>query len=184
MVHFTGKVYLQAVDHTEMQRESTPPNWNGSRMLGADEIYKLYFHGPAFQVLEGVKMEGGVIFGKLRENQPGITAAEHALISAPLLMELCMQTAGVWEIGTTGTLALPRSIGKLHLYQVEHNGSALFAEVRTSNGVDGRPRYDATVKDQSGRVYIEVEDYRTEPLPYTIEKELLKPVQDWLKHEE
>lgn len=184
MVHFTGTVYLRAEDEPEQVCESTPPNWNGTRMLGADDIYKVYFHGPAFQVLEGVKKDGEVIFGKLRENQPAITATEHVLISAPILVELCMQTAGVWEIGTTGTLALPKSIGKLCLYQVEQNGSALYAEVRSENGADGRPHYHASVKDQNGRVYIEVEDYQTEPLPYTLEKATLQPVRDWLKHEE
>jgi malonyl CoA-acyl carrier protein transacylase len=181
MLHFTAKVYLRALDASERLRVAAPPNWDGTPMLGADEIYKLYFHGPAFQVLEGVKQEGAVMVGKLRANRLGITASAHALVSAPLLVELCMQTAGVWEIATTGTLALPKSIGQLRVYCSELNGEALFAEVSSESGEDGRPHYTARVKDNQGKVYIEVEDYRTEPLPYTLEKELLQPVQEWLK---
>jgi hypothetical protein len=81
-------------------------------------------------------------------------------------------------------MALPRSIGRLRLYEVERNGMALYAEVRCENGVDGKPRYYAKVKDMHGRVYIEVEDIRTTALPYTLEKKVLQPVQDWLKREE
>jgi len=182
-LHFTGRVLLRPVGVSETGRDAAPPDWNGTRMLEADSIYKLYFHGPAFQVLEGVNRAGDVLYGKLREDQPAITSMGHSLISAPVLVELCMQTAGVWEIGTTGTLALPKSIGSLRLLQVEPNGEALFAEVRAENGDDGRPRYHASVKDKNGRVYIEVEDYRTETLPYTLDGEVLQPVRDWLKQE-
>lgn len=182
MLHFTGKVVLLPVAEARVEHKSAPPYWNGSQMLGAEDIYKLYFHGPAFQVLEGVKKSGEVVLGKLRKNLPAITASQHGLTTAPILVELCLQTAGVWEIGTTGSLALPKSIGKLALYQVEVGDEPeVYAEVRPWIDPDGRPHFTARVVDGAGQVYLELDDYRTEPLPYTVEKTLLEPVQEWLK---
>ena len=36
--------------------------------------------------------------------------AEQPLVMAPRLLELCFQTAGVWELGTQGRMALPNAI--------------------------------------------------------------------------
>jgi NAD(P)-dependent dehydrogenase (short-subunit alcohol dehydrogenase family)/uncharacterized ubiquitin-like protein YukD len=184
MLHFTGRVYLTADPQPISAEAETRPHWNGSRTLDAEDIYKLYFHGPAFQVLEGVQRKGDLVLGKLRENLPAITAQEHGLATAPLLVELCLQTAGVWEIGTTGSLALPSRIGSLKLYHVEAPSDQLFAEVKPLNSQDGALVFDARVIDQAGKVYLELENYSTQSLPYTMENHLLAPVIDWLKDQE
>ena len=129
-LHFSGKVYLKPVETEIREANSKAPNWNGHYTVKAEEIYRLYFHGPAFQVLEGVQRSGDTVLGKLNKELPAITSLGHSLLSTPTLVELCFQTAGIWEIGKTGTMALPRSIHSLTLYRQSINGAAIYAEVR------------------------------------------------------
>ena len=177
MLHFTGKVLLSPVSDPREEKTGETIAWKGGDAIQSEEIYKLYFHGPSFQVLEAVVREGESVVGKLRSDLPPITNTKEQLSTQPILVELCLQTAGIWEIGATGTMALPRSIASLKVYRVGMNGSAIYAEVTQHENDDGRPSFDARVLDAKGRVYLEMEDYRTEPLPYSVEQEQLIPIQ-------
>ncbi|NPV56113.1 MAG: SDR family oxidoreductase, partial [Anaerolineae bacterium] len=181
MLHFTATVHLQPADEPLEACSAPPPHWNGAKKLTAKEIYKLYFHGPSFQVLEAVQQDEQQVLGKLRRNLPPLTTEEREFSTSPALVELCLQTAGIWEIGATGTMALPRSIGSLRVYRTTPNGVPIYAAVKPLAGEDGRIRFDAVVVDAKGRVYLEMDDYRTEPLPYSVEKEQLEPLQRWMK---
>lgn len=174
MRHFSGRVILQPqVDHQDMIVAA--PKWNGAYTVQAAEIYRLYFHGPSFQVLAGVQRSGELVLGKLQHDLPAITAGRQTLFSTPILLELCLQTAGVWEAGLTGTLGLPSSIGQLRLHKNKTNGAAIFAEVSPSRLQDGSLIFDARVVDAKGRVYLEIDNYRTSPLPYSVEEDLIQP---------
>ena len=177
LLHFAGRVYLGPVG-TVPSRHVQPPHWNGAYTVQAADIYRLYFHGPAFQVLEGVQCGNGLVLGRLRKNQPDITALATHLMSAPMLVELCMQTAGVWEAGLTGTLALPQSIGELTIYPAQVNGIPVFAEVQPQTDVDGKLYFNARVVDERGEVYLEMRNYHTAPLPYTVEAQLIAPMKE------
>jgi Polyketide synthase dehydratase len=184
MLHFSGKVFLEPAAPPE-EVTSEPPGWKGRYTLKADDIYRIYFHGPAFQVLEGVQCSGANIVGKLCRNLPPLTggssSSEPVTVSTPLLIELCMQTAGIWEAGTTGVLALPSSIGVLRLYRRSPNGMPIYAEVRPGRDAKGGLYFDARVIDGKGRVYLELNDYYTSPLPYGVEKSLLLPLKGLLE---
>ncbi len=174
MRHFSGRVLLQPqVDHQDLIVAA--PKWNGAYTVQAADIYRLYFHGPSFQVLAGVQRSGEMVLGKLQRDLPAITSGGQTLFSTPILLELCLQTAGVWEAGLTGTLALPSSIGQLRLHKNKTNGSAIFAEVSPSKLQDGSLIFDARVVDAKGHVYLEIDNYRTSPLPYSVEEELIQP---------
>ncbi len=179
--HFSGKVYLKQPE-SEVQEISSPtPQWNGSYTVQAEDIYRLYFHGPAFQVLEGVQRSGDSVLGKLNKSLPAITSQAHALLSTPTLVELCFQTAGIWEIGRTGIMALPRSIESLTLYRQSLNGAAIYAEVKPVHSANGDLHFDARVVDSKGRLYLELKDYRTTPMPFSVEPGLLTPLQELMK---
>jgi hypothetical protein len=92
------------------------------------------------------------------------------------LIELALQTAGIWQAGATGVLALPSSIGRMTLHQSEVKQSSIFAEVTPLNSREGQLSFNARVMDQEGHLYLELEDYRTAPLPYKVEQELLDPI--------
>ncbi len=176
MQHFTGKVYLMPRETQVKDIRMEIPKWNGNYTVPSEDIYRLYFHGPAFQVLEGVQRSGNTLIGKLNKELPSILNVEHELLSTPTLVELCLQTAGIWEIGKTGTIALPRSIENLTLYHHSVNGEAIYAEVKPFQTETGRLYFDAHVVDDKGRLHLEMKNYCTTPLPDTIKKELLEPL--------
>ncbi len=181
VLHFTGKVHLEPQGSQAREMRVEPPNWNGHYTVKAEDIYALYFHGPAFQVLEGVQRSGRTYLGKLHKSLPGITQQEHAMLSTPTLVELCFQTAGVWEIGKTGTLALPRSVESLVLYRQNINGVAIYAEVTPVQSGTGDLHFDCRVVDAKGRVYLELKDYRTTPLSDAVENKLVAPMEELVR---
>ena len=179
--HFSGKVCLKRYEPEAQEASIDIPEWNGSYTVQAEDIYHLYFHGPAFQVLEGVQRSGDSVLGKLNKKLPAFTNGEHALLSTPTLVELCFQTAGIWEIGKTGIMALPRSIESLTLYRQNVNGAAIYAEVKPFRSGNGELHFDARVVDSKGRLYLELKEYCTTPLPVTVEPNLLAPLKELMK---
>ena len=179
--HFSGKVYLKQQQPEAPEASVKAPEWNGSYTVKAEDIYRLYFHGPAFQVLEGVQRSGAAVVGKMNKKLPSILNTEHGLLSTPTLVELCFQTAGIWEIGKTGTMALPRAIESLTLYHQSVNGANIYAEVKPTHSGNGELHFDARVVDSKGRLYLELKDYRTSPMPDPVEPNLLAPLQELMK---
>jgi malonyl CoA-acyl carrier protein transacylase len=179
--HFSGKVTLKSQESEMKEVSARSPRWNGSYTVQAEDIYRLYFHGPAFQVLEGVQRAGDTVLGKLNKRLPSITSEEHALLSTPTLVELCFQTAGIWEIGKTGIMALPSSIESLTLYRQNVNGATIYAEVKPIHSGNGELHFDARVVDSKGRLYLELKEYRTTPMPVTVEPNLLAPLKELME---
>jgi hypothetical protein len=175
-IHFSGKVHLEP-HRSQKKIMVTPPEWNGAYTVQAEEIYRLYFHGPAFQVLEGVQISGNTVLGKLKSHLPPFTSGGLELLSTPVLVELCLQTAGIWEAGKTGTLCLPRSIGNICLYSTNLGGIPVYAEVTPVKDADGQISFDARVMDAKGHLLLELHNYRTSPLPYTVDDKILAPMQ-------
>lgn len=174
--HFSGTVHLTPVDAPVDAPLVQPPHWNGTYTVRAGDIYRLYFHGPAFQVLEGVQRSDQGVLGRMNANLPPITSQPDEMSASPRLIELALQTAGIWEAGATGVLALPSSIGRMTLHQPEAKTGPIFAEVTPVNGAEGQLSFNARVMDEEGRLYLELEDYRTAPLPYPVEQKLLDPI--------
>ncbi|NIW43317.1 MAG: SDR family NAD(P)-dependent oxidoreductase [Gammaproteobacteria bacterium] len=182
VLHFTGKVYLKPSHSASQTFVAAPPKWNGRYTLPEDEIYKLYFHGPAFQVLEGVQRDKDGLLGKLSTKLPPITSQPVWLDTNPILIELCLQTAGIYEIGKTGALSLPQSIHKVRFYRRETNGVPIYAQVEAVQTEEGL-QFNSRVIDEKGRIYLELLEYRTATLPTQIEKLLLEPIERLLAEE-
>lgn len=177
MRHFSGRVYLEPLAaRPSVLPRVEPPHWNGGRTLDAEDVYRLYFHGPSFQVLDGVQQDGDTVVGRMRTGLPQATAREQGMLAAPLLIELCLQTAGVYEAGATGLLALPSSIGEVRLYPQDGGQEQLFAQVYPRPAGQDRISFDARVIDAEGRLYLELRDYRTSALPYPVETGLVAPM--------
>ena len=83
--------------------------------MGPDLVYKFYFHGPAYQVVGEAWRSNGSAVARFADDLPANHTPEQPTVIGPRLVELCFQTAGLWEAGTTGTLALPASIDRLDL---------------------------------------------------------------------
>jgi len=175
--HFSGKVHFcsQAKNRQPQSEHLIAPTLNGSAKVDAKDIYQLYFHGPAFQVLKGVRHHGDFLLGQCQFEM--LDEVERLLNAAsyPLLVESCFQTAGVWEIGHDGRFSLPQSIGRLSLYPTNIIGHAIFACVKPRNDQQGKLTFDAWVVDDRGQICLEMQDYQTSPLVADLEEESLEP---------
>jgi hypothetical protein len=144
--------------------------------LGADAIYDVYFHGPAFQVLDGVQSDGARVTGRYSTDLPPMTETEKETVIAPLLIELCLQTAGVWEIGKTGVLALPTAIEQVVVHRMPTADGHIYAEIEPHGGGKDDMAFDARVVDAEGNIYLEVHGYRTARLPAPVDGERVAPI--------
>lgn len=165
-LHFTARVMLSdkidrpAIDFTPPAAETLP--------ITTPAIYGVYFHGPAYQVLERAGVEGDTAIGLMTADLPPNTSPDDAAsIMAPRLVELCFQTAGVWDIQTNGTMALPLQLESVTAYRqpAGANGRRLYALV---TALDGGETYHALVVDEAGEVYVDLKGYRTITLPGSV----------------
>ena len=94
---------------------------------------------------------------------------------APRLVELCFQTAGLWELGVQGRLGLPQHVRRVNLYCVPDPAQGSLFAVITPDPEHGI--FDADVLDATGKRYLRVSGYSTIALPSAVEPERLKPLQ-------
>ena len=83
-------------------------------------------------------------------------------MSAPRLLELCFQTAGLWEAGRHSRLALPQHVHRARVVGNPENA----AEPLSAHAIpraDGG--FDALVTDANGAVLLMLDGYDTVPLP-------------------
>ncbi len=176
--HFSGTVRLS--DEPASPRQTEPGsqlNGGNPREVKTADIYRIYFHGPSYQVLDQVEVTGEGARSQFRKDLPPALREKDSTLVSPRLIELCLQTAGVYEIGKTGRMALPSSIDRLVSYAPPSEDQALTAEVRPT-GENGSLSFAARVVDAEGRVYLELDGYRTSALPTAIPGELVAPLRD------
>jgi len=168
-VHFTGSVRLTRAPWCEEQQE-VPVATGENGEVGPEEIYRLYFHGPAYQVLAAASRTEQGSLGRMADPLPaGHLPTDQQTVSGPRVSELCFQTAGVYQAVTTGELALPASVEAVHLVRdPNHVGGGLHAvmHARSSGSApDGGLVFDGHVADGEGRVVLQMQGYRTIALP-------------------
>lgn len=158
-VHFSGRVELQRSPLAP--REGALPDLSRPADMTAEEIYRFYFHGPAYRVLEAVWVDGDRAVGRMASSLPPNHTPEGApTLAMPRLIELCFQTAGIWEQRATGRLALPRGIDRVELLTHVDDGASVLAVTRAVGDA-----FDAEVIDDRGRVVLSLRGYRTVALP-------------------
>ena len=167
-VHFTVNVHLTQEPLDMPLVTFTPPEADAFSIPAAD-IYKVYFHGPAYQVLESVKTDAHSAVGLIADNlPPSVEPGDTASVMAPRLIEACFQTAGVWDIAVNGRMALPLAVGSVNTYRQmeEADGERLYAVVQV---VEDGEAFNAQIVDARGNVYVTLNDYRTVALPGKVE---------------
>jgi NAD(P)-dependent dehydrogenase (short-subunit alcohol dehydrogenase family) len=129
--------------------------------IEADGIYEVFFHGPAYQVIERAKVAGNAVVSLVSVGLIPNAADENAAeLSAPRLFEHMVQAPALWSVKTNGAMALPAGFVKATLYRQpsEANGQRLYA---LTEAVDGGERFNVTMVDESGNVYATLEGYQT-----------------------
>jgi NAD(P)-dependent dehydrogenase (short-subunit alcohol dehydrogenase family) len=173
-IHFTGRAVLAPELPQPPKEDGAPGEAAGDGGVGPESIYEIYFHGPAYQVLERAWRHDGEVVGRLAADlPPDHEPAAEPLVAAPRLIELCFQTAGVWELGTRGRLALPTHVDRVIRYSDADAPGELVAVARPRE--DGSA-IDARVVDEQGRVRVLLQGYRTIELPGAPDAEALEPI--------
>ncbi|HEX3222245.1 MAG TPA: SDR family NAD(P)-dependent oxidoreductase [Nocardioides sp.] len=175
-VHFTGSVRLSA-DQLPADRGNPVAKTRGAAVIAPADVYRLYFHGPAYQVVGEAWRGDGAAVGRLAEHLP----ADHEPATAPTLLgprleELCFQVAGLWEAGHEGRLALPAHVDRLSVLGEVATGEdeALVAIARPTPGTTGV--FDCRVLDPDGRILLRLDGYRTVPMPGPLAEEVRAPL--------
>ena len=178
--HFTARVRLtkEAPTAVTVPALVLPSQHLNEHIIEAADIYRLYFHGPAYQVVERAWLDGHRIVGLMAKGLPANHLPSELLtLMAPRLIELCFQTAGLWEMGAQGRMGLPQHVDCVSsslLVIPESADTRLYALVTPD---PDRGTFDAEVLDTKGNRYLQLSGYRTVTVPSVVDAERLKPLQ-------
>jgi acyl transferase domain-containing protein/acyl carrier protein len=169
-IHFTGRVRmarapLAAPEPVKWRKPDYP-------LIEAAGIYRLYFHGPAYQVIAHAWCAPEQVVAEMSQALPANHhPAEQPLAASPRAIELCFQAAGLWEMATQHRMGLPWQIGEARFYRAPETASGpLFAVVTPNRTADA---FDAEVIDSAGNRYFEMKNYRTVTFRENVDSALL-----------
>jgi NAD(P)-dependent dehydrogenase (short-subunit alcohol dehydrogenase family) len=170
--HFTGRVRLSSV--TAEQERAEAPGSRATPAVSRDDIYHVFFHGPAYQVVDEAWHRGAVAVARLAPHMPADHTPETGdMTTEPRLTEACFQTAGLWEIGHAGQMALPAHVDLVSMPHRPVPEAELFAIARHADG-----GFDCEVLDREGDVVLRVNGYRTVGLDSPLPADLRQPFLD------
>jgi hypothetical protein len=184
-VHIDCRMRVQAIDcvlesdagrHLSCQFLNTPaaraprrsPLSPGRRAVDRSEIYRLFFHGPAFQVVAEAEWCDGILIARLNTPLPPWHLDGRPTLTAPRLLEFALQSAGLLALAERPVMAIPRYIARVDRYPPidEKPPRALFAAAaREEDGIG------IEVYDIEGRIHLRVAGYLTAALPYPVERD-------------
>lgn len=176
LLHFTGRVILRE-GKVERKGKQALPEKASNQQLTSDEIYRLLFHGPSFQILSSANAsEDGVVASLNLDLLRNLTKENSSMI-APMLIESCFQTVGLYEAGLTGRIALPASVGTVTIHNQTIGKDPLFSEI-LADTAGTETSYSGRVIDTHGNLYIEIDDYRTVAQAAVAEEAVLLPIRN------
>ncbi|MCK6547439.1 SDR family NAD(P)-dependent oxidoreductase, partial [Myxococcota bacterium] len=170
-LHATARVRL--VRSAPAVEPATPFTTPPEPVARAEGIYRVYFHGPAYRVLDTVHESDGRIIGAWSTTVPQETQTGVELVATPRLVELCFQTAGLHELRTSRRMGLPTAVEEIRFLSsgTGSRPTRLFAVVEPDPNRPGW--HDARVVDEEGVARLALRGYRTAALPSTVAPDLL-----------
>jgi hypothetical protein len=94
---------------------------------------------------------------------------------APRLIELCFQTAGLWEMAVQHRMGLPHHVDRVSLYRApESAAGSLFAVVTV---IPESGSYNAEVIDAAGTRYLTMSGYRTVSFREEVDSRIFQPAE-------
>jgi Polyketide synthase dehydratase len=178
-VHFKARVRLTpeiSAGQDAAVPLSVPTMANGNTVEAMD-IYRVYFHGPAYQVMDSAWRDGDGVTGRFAGSlPPDHQPQELPTLMEPRLIELCFQTAGIGELGTSGRMALPLRVDRVTPLRPANGDGPLFAVAKPANRDGGDGGVDAYVVDGKGNLYMSLSGYHTVELPGGLEADRIAPL--------
>jgi hypothetical protein len=171
--HFTGRARLVA-GAPQREREDSPCMDSATAATQGD-VYRVFFHGPAYQVIDQAWHSGRTAVASLAQGLPAghLPETDHTT-TEPRLAEACFQTAGLWQVGQAGHLALPAHADFVSLLHRPRPDVPLFAIARSA----GDGGFDCRVVDADGDVVVRIDGYRTIGLDSPMPNDLRQPIHD------
>jgi NAD(P)-dependent dehydrogenase (short-subunit alcohol dehydrogenase family) len=170
-VHFTARVRLTERPPDGVAGPALPAP--AGPIVEAADIYRIYFHGPAYQVLKQAWTDGQRIVGQMTQDlPPNHHPPERRTSMAPRVIELCLQTVGLWGLAGEGRMGLPHHVDRICLWREPGLADSPLYAVVASN-TDERS-FDAEVVDAAGNRYVHLSGYRVVELPGEVDAGPLK----------
>jgi len=151
-VHFEGRVEEAAKVETSAVVASDV-DWDGA--VAAAEIYRSFFHGPAFQLVAAARFTGTALVSRL-SSRPSVAALPELV----RLIEFGLQSAGLLELGLSGRMMIPHHIARVAVHGPLREAEAIFTEARQ------RPDGLCDIIVSSDRPILSIEGYATVDLPF------------------
>ncbi|MGA9565608.1 MAG: SDR family NAD(P)-dependent oxidoreductase [Candidatus Korobacteraceae bacterium] len=179
--HFTARVRVSKQPSPAVT--GATPRLSAQAIVEAAQIYRIYFHGPAYQVLQRAWWDGKRMIGELAAGLPGNHEPSNLpTLMAPRLIELCFQTAGIWEMGTSSRMGLPQHLQQVSWMRAPQSAEGHLYAVVTPHPEQGT--FDAEVVDTTGNCYVRLDGYRTVALPNGPDAESLQALRAVVSPEE
>jgi len=176
--HFTGRVRLVSGKPPIAQGEKISQPENAAK-VDASQIYRLYFHGPAYQVIESAWRDADTIVAAFAQGLPANhEPAELPTAVSPRHIEMCFQTASLMGLAQQARMGLPYSFDELKVAALPAGEATKVFSV-ISQASDGA--YDAKLVDEKGNVWMTLHGYRTMDLPDPVPTDLVQPLQQALQ---
>ncbi len=158
--HFVARVRLTSSPADPPTSRALPP---AAETIGADAIYDVYFHGPAYRVLGEAWRAGNAMVGRLASRlPPNHQPATLATLASPRLIELAFQTAGLVEIADAARMGLPHSVDSV--VPTRHGDGDLEGAAALLLPGDPERGHDLDVVAANGTVLLSIRGYRTAAL--------------------
>jgi len=175
--HFRGRVRL--VTEKPKPVKGSAPGSAGTSKVEASNVYSIFFHGPAYQVLDSAWQSGDEVVGMFAKSLPeNHKPAELPAIASPRSIELCFQTVSLSNLALQESLGLPYAFRELRFASRPEKGAGeTFFAVVAPNGDN---TYDGKLVDDKGNIYMTLEGYRVMDLPDPVDPDLLTPIKKGL----
>jgi malonyl CoA-acyl carrier protein transacylase len=172
--HFTARVRLTRQAHEAVAAPA--PAEPAGAMVEAADIYRVFFHGPAYQVLERAWLDDHRTVGQFAKGLPNNHyPADRTLTMAPRLIELCFQTAALREVAGQGRIGLPFHVEQVCLYSTPNLADEpLHAVVTNARDEDS---LDVEVVDTAGNRYLQLRGYKMVAHPDAVDAEPLRALE-------
>jgi hypothetical protein len=160
-----------------------PARLEANMRVSKDDIYRLFFHGPWFQVISGAFQNVDAMTAFYAVTAQG-SPAGNGYEAVPREIEFCLQTAGLFELAQTGRLMVPFTIEYIRRWRpaLEPATSSMTATARRSVTSGGNTDLiDIDLFDAQGRLRLRVMGYGTVLLPFPSEQEPSLRLQELLR---
>jgi hypothetical protein len=163
-------------------KERDVPALDASPKAEGAQVYRVFFHGPAYQVIDCAWRKNDHVIGLFAKNLPSNhEPAELPLVASPRLIEMCFQTASLMGLAVQSRLGLPYAFRELKLAALPDGAQDADNFAVVLSNADGS--YDVKIVDSRGNVTMVLRGYQTMDLPDPIQADLLDPVQRGLQVE-